>query len=139
MTRARLAGMSVAVGCVLLALTGCGGGPPPSPAGMNADVQAQLRNDLRILATAAAAHNVPAAQAALAALNADTAAAHAAGKLSASKLAQIRAPAAAVAVDLTTATPSPTRTTTPTPTPTRTHDKGGGDGGGHGGGDGGGD
>ena len=80
MTRARLAGMSVAVGCVLLALTGCGGGPPPSPAGMNADVQAQLRNDLRILATAAAAHNVPAAQAALAALNADTAAAHAAGK-----------------------------------------------------------
>jgi acetylglutamate kinase len=59
---------------------------------MNADVQAQLRNDLRILATAAAAHNVPAAQAALAALNADTAAAHAAGKLSASKLAQIRAP-----------------------------------------------
>jgi cell division septation protein DedD len=133
--------MSVAVGCVLFALTGCGSGAPPSPAGMSADVQAQLRNDLRILATAAAAHNVPAAQAALAAMNADTAAAHAAGKLSASKLAQIRAAAAAVAVDLTSATPSPTRTTpaTPTPTPTRTHDKGGGDGGGKGGGNGGGD
>jgi tRNA A-37 threonylcarbamoyl transferase component Bud32 len=60
----------------------------------------QLRNDVRALAQAAENKNYAAATAALAILNTDLAAAHAAGNLSAAKLAEIRAAIAPVQADL---------------------------------------
>lgn len=96
-------------------LTACASGSPTTTA-MDQAVQAQLRQDLRALASAAAAHSTPSAQAALAALNADAAAAHAAGKLSDTRLAQIRAAAVSVQADLTPpSAPMPRATISVTP------------------------
>ena len=135
---------TLAVVVVSLLLTACGGTQPAKSA-MDPNVQTQLRRDIHLLAAAAAAHDTGGAQAALAALDADTAAAHTAGKLSDAQLAQIRAAAAAVQADLTPA-PQVTVSVTPTPaaTPKSSNTKdngkgGGGDGGGGGGGGGGGD
>jgi hypothetical protein len=84
-------------------LTGCGSGNRTDAA-----TTSQLRQDMQTLAAAAAARNYPAALSALAALNADAAAAQGTGKLSDIQLAQIRAAAAKVQADLTTATAQPT-------------------------------
>ncbi len=101
---------------------------------------AQLRNDMRSLAIAATAHNYAAASSALAALNADAAAAHVNGNLSDARLAAIRAAAARVQADLTRASSAPPSTGTirpPSPShPQQSKDRGHGHGHGHKGGDG---
>ncbi len=94
-------------------LVGCGGNNPTRRAGIDAGVQQQLRRDVAAVAAAAARHDIPAAQAALAALDADLAAAHTAGKLPAARLAQIRMAAAQVQTSLTRQADS--RAVTPSP------------------------
>jgi hypothetical protein len=132
----RIARAALAIGCVAMLAAGCSSSGHNVAAGIDLAVQNQLRQDIQNLAAAAAAHNTAGAQAALNALTADTAAARVAGKLSDTKLTQIRAAAAAIQTDLARpASPSTTVPRTPTPSPP-THSKGGkdnGKGGGHGG------
>lgn len=92
---------------VAVALAGCGtgsaGGDSPDVA-----VQQQLRQDMAALASAAAARHIRAAEQALANLDTDAAAAHAAGKLDAAHLGRIRAAAARVQIDLAGLAGTPT-------------------------------
>jgi hypothetical protein len=100
-------------------LSACGQNHPAASTSIDASTQARLRNDVRVVATALAGHNLNRARAALTALTADTAAAHAAGKLSNERLARIRDAVAALSADLDrlTHTPTPTVTVTTTSTP----------------------
>lgn len=92
---------------VAVALAGCGtgsaGGDSPDVA-----VQQQLRQDMAALASAAAARHIRAAEQALANLDTDAAAAHAAGKLDAAHLGRIRAATARVQIDLAGLAGTPT-------------------------------
>lgn len=101
-------------------LAGCGDGTD-SPT-VDPGVQAQLRQDVRSLAEALAAAHLTRARSALIALNADTAAAYAAGKLDRAHLARIRAAAATLSQDLQrlSNTPAPTVTVAPKPAVTVT-------------------
>jgi hypothetical protein len=115
----------------LMTVTACSSGGKTNSS-IDSSVQAQLRTDVTTLAAAAAAHNTAAAQAALTALDADAAAAHTAGKLSDSKLAQIRAVEAALQADLTSSSPTTPAPITQSPTPTDSKSKGKGNGNGNG-------
>jgi hypothetical protein len=79
-------------------------------------VQTQLRQDVRSLADALAADHLPQARTALAALDADAAAAYAAGKLDRDHLGRIRAAAAVLSRDLDHRTSTPAATVPVTPT-----------------------
>lgn len=132
---------ALAVGGAALLLSACGTTGNGS-GGIDRATNTQLQQDVLALSQAVAAHDHPAEQAALAALNADLAAARAAGKLTDGKLGQIRAATARVQADLsaTAAVPRATVTLTPSVPPSKDNrGKGHGDGGGHsdGGGDGG--
>ena len=137
--RPRRASAALLTACLtLMAATACSSGAATkSP--IDSTVQAQLRSDLATLASAAAAHNTAAAQAALTAFDSDAAAAHTAGKLSDAKLAQIRAAEVALQADLASSTPttSPPGTSSIAPSPSPTAGKSKGKGNGNGNGDGG--
>ncbi len=131
-TRTVIAATLVASG----AMTACGSGPDRSAAA----TVAQLRDDMRSVAAAAAAHNYPAVAGALRVLDADAAAARANGTLSVDRLAAIRAALATVRADLSaTTTPPATVTVAPSTNapPTKGDHKGGHGHKGGGGGDGG--
>lgn len=130
-----------------LVVGGCASGSgSPAPSGTSASspairaaTQQQLRADLRIVTSAAARGRLADARAALTTLNADLAAAGAAGSITSARLAQIRAAANSVDAELvrltTPTTPPTTKTVTVAPpTPKHHHGKGGGgdDGGGRG-------
>lgn len=78
----------------------------------------KLRADVQALVQAAAKEDYPAANAALATLRSDLAAAEAADSITSAKAAQIHAAITSVTTDLATATrvPSPSTSTTPPPT-----------------------
>jgi hypothetical protein len=146
MTR-RFCAAAALVGAMLLG-SACGGRTTASAA-IDTAVQQQLRLDLLRLASAAAAHDSGAARAALETFNADTALAHAAGKVTDAKLAELRAAAGSVQTDLASASAgavaapsrsatSPASGTGPAPEPAKTHGKGNGNGNGDGKGNGGG-
>jgi membrane-bound lytic murein transglycosylase B len=121
--------------CVpLILVTACSSGAAKESS-IDSTAQTQLRRDLATLAAAVAAHNTAAAQAALTALDSDAAAAHAAGKVSDAKLAQIRVAESTLQADLASSSPTPaptTRSITASPTPSNGKDKGNGKGdGGH--------
>lgn len=104
---------------VLVVLAGCGSSGPPATS-IDAAAQTHLRQDLHTVAKAIAGHHRARARAALAKLNADTAAAHAAGRVSDAKFADIQAAATSLATDLERRphTPAPTVTvTTSAPAP----------------------
>lgn len=133
--RCSLVGVAVAVAVVAVVIAGCGSSTPKSV--MDAAVQGKLRIDTQAVASAAASHNVPQLELAIAALNADAVAAHNAGKLTDTKLAEIGRAIAAVQSVLNVSssvsrTPTAKPTPTPTPKPPPAHKKKGGDG--HGGG-----
>jgi hypothetical protein len=83
-------------------------------------VQVQLRADVRAVAAALAVDDLDRADAALQTLDADTAAARAAGRLDAAKLARIRAAAAILSADLDAMTDAPVSTVTVDPSPEST-------------------
>jgi hypothetical protein len=103
-------------GTVAALLAGCADGNAPS--GPASD---QLHRDMQVLASAAAGHRYGAAADALAALEADAAAARAAGTLTSVQIQQIRAAVDRVQADLAAATsrPAPTVTVTAPSTPRR--------------------
>lgn len=111
---------ALATACAVVVITGCS-----ANAGIGSrDVAAgQLRYDMQALAAAAAAHDIPAAQAALATLRRDAAAVHTTRAIDDASLARILASAQTVQADLNavslsyTSTPSTSRTTTPVATP----------------------
>jgi len=110
---------SIAAAAVICFLAGCGSSAPPATS-IDAAAQTQLRQDLHAVAKAIAGHHRARARAALAKLNADTAAAHAAGRVSDTRFADIQAAATSLATDLErhAHTPAPTVTvTTSAPVP----------------------
>lgn len=108
--KARRAGSALLTSCAaVMFVAACSGGTTKTA--IDAPVQAQLRSDVAALAAAAASHDTAAAQAALTALDSDAAAAHTAGKLSSTKLSQIRAAEAALHADLASSSPTPAPTT----------------------------
>ena len=133
---------ALAAACAVLLLSACGN-TGNDTTGIDRATNTQLQQDVLALSQAVAAHDHSAEQAALAALNADLAAARAAGKVTDGKLGQIRAAMARVQADLAEAAAVPQATVTLTPSPSAppkkdNRGKGNGDGGGHGdGGDGG--
>jgi hypothetical protein len=111
----------------VVSLAGCSNGTSgdgSTTSTVDPSVQTQLRQDVRSLADALAADHLAQARTALAALNADTAAAYAAGKLDRDHLGRIRAATAVLSRDLEqrSSTPAATVTVTPTPTVTVTAD-----------------
>lgn len=84
--------------CITVLLAACA--PTTKTNDPNAAATERLRNDMRVLTAAAARHDTTGAQAALASLNADAAAAAAAGTLSDTKLTEIRLASVKVQADL---------------------------------------
>lgn len=95
-----------------LLLAGCSSGSSSGTA-----VDTALQADVASLTQAAAAHNWPAAQAAMTQLRADLSAAVSAGRISDARAATIRSHLSAVAADVALRMTPSTSPTTPTPTP----------------------
>jgi hypothetical protein len=120
MRPARALAAAVSAGAIVAGCSSAGPGP-------SADPQATLRTDVLSLTRAAAAHDWPAADAALAQLRTDLSAARASGALGAARDRTLRTRISAVAADLaaktasntTSAPPSSTHSTrSPAPKPT---------------------
>lgn len=134
MSRQRTAVHPVAVLAIAVCvLTACGQSTMPTERSIDVAARAQLRHDLHALAAALAGHRLARAHAALDSLDADAAAAHVAGKISATKFAQIRAAERRLNTDLERLTNRPAPTVTITSSAPAPADGGNGDDGkGHG-------
>jgi hypothetical protein len=110
MNRRLLLALAVAAGL----LAGCSDSAIGSRSSVDPAVPTQLRQDVRAVADDLAAHRFAQARDALTALDADTAAAHTAGKLSDADLVRIRAAAATLAGDLDHRLQAPAPTVTVT-------------------------